>query len=100
MPTSYKELVEQRKALDLQIDAARKNELASSIAQVRELVEQYGLTSADVFPKKNARGAGSRIKGTVPPKFRDPASGATWSGRGKPPVWIKDQERDKFLIAN
>jgi DNA-binding protein H-NS len=32
------------------------------------------------------------------PKFRDPESGATWTGRGKPPNWIKGKERAGFLI--
>ena len=33
-----------------------------------------------------------------PPKYRDPKSGNTWSGKGKIPVWIKDKNRDDFLI--
>jgi len=32
------------------------------------------------------------------PCLRDPDSGSTWSGRGKPPKWIAGQERDNFLI--
>ncbi|MCV9917067.1 H-NS histone family protein, partial [Burkholderia pseudomallei] len=27
-----------------------------------------------------------------------PKSGATWSGRGKPPNWIVGKNRDRFLI--
>jgi DNA-binding protein H-NS len=34
----------------------------------------------------------------VAPKYRDPESGNTWSGRGKPPRWIAGQDRDQFLI--
>ena len=31
-------------------------------------------------------------KGTkAKPKYRDPATGTTWSGRGKEPAWIKGQ---------
>jgi DNA-binding protein H-NS len=33
-------------------------------------------------------------------KYRDPASGATWSGRGKEPVWIRGKDREQFLIAD
>lgn len=35
----------------------------------------------------------------VPAKYRDPDTGATWSGRARPPAWIKDvADRSKFLI--
>ena len=34
-----------------------------------------------------------------PAKYRDPKTGATWSGRGRAPGWIaKAKSRDKFLI--
>ncbi len=28
----------------------------------------------------------------------NPATGETWTGRGKPPKWIQGQNRDSFLI--
>jgi DNA-binding protein H-NS len=31
-------------------------------------------------------------------KYRDPASGQTWSGRGREPAWIKGLDRRAFLI--
>ncbi|WP_415867691.1 H-NS family nucleoid-associated regulatory protein [Burkholderia ubonensis] len=33
-------------------------------------------------------------------KYRDPASGAVWSGRGRTPRWIAGQDREKFLIRS
>lgn len=32
------------------------------------------------------------------PKFRDPATGETWTGRGRAPGWIKGKNRDDFRI--
>ncbi|EDS82163.1 H-NS histone family protein [Burkholderia pseudomallei S13] len=32
------------------------------------------------------------------PKYRDPKTGATWSGRGREPGWIKGKKRERFLI--
>src|ERR1700730_5469842 len=29
-----------------------------------------------------------------------PESGATWSGRGRAPHWLADQDREKFVIAD
>lgn len=92
---SYKQLVAQRAALEAQIADARRKELAGAVAQVQDLIKEFGLTANDVFPSRR----GSSAKGTtVAPKYRDPATGATWTGRGKPPTWIKDQDREKFAI--
>ena len=32
------------------------------------------------------------------PKFRDPQSGATWSGRGREPGWLKGKNRQDFAV--
>ncbi|MDH1675310.1 H-NS histone family protein [Comamonas aquatica] len=98
--TTYKELLAQRAELEKQIEAARKEALASAIAQVRAIVAEYELTEEDVFSKKAPRAAGSAGAKTVAPKYRDPATGATWTGRGKPPLWIAGQDRLNFLIQD
>lgn len=94
--SSYKELLRQREALEQQIQEARRNELAHAVAQVRALVSEFGLTAQDVFPTGRARNpsAGSKIA----PKYRNPATGQTWTGRGKPPKWIQDANREQFAI--
>ena len=93
--STYKSLLQQKAELDAKIAEARKHELAQAVTQARELVAQYGLTADDVFGgKKVSTGA----RGTVAPKYRDPATGATWTGRGKPPKWIADQDRAAFAI--
>ena len=100
--TSYKELLKQREALEQQISEARRRELADAVSQVRSLVAEYGLTAQDVFPAGKAAGKTGRSStaGTkVAPKYRDPATGQTWTGRGKAPKWIDGQDRSRFLIA-
>ncbi|SAL00290.1 histone family protein nucleoid-structuring protein H-NS [Caballeronia calidae] len=38
-------------------------------------------------------------KGALPAKYRDPKSGASWSGRGPAPKWLASaKDRSKFLI--
>lgn len=93
---SYKELVKQRESLDQQIQQARREELAGAVSQVRALVAEFGLTAQDIFPSGRARSASSGSK--VAPKYRNPATGQTWTGRGKPPRWIQGQDREKFAI--
>ena len=93
---SYKDLLKQRELLEQQISEARQREISDAVAQARAIVEEFGLTQQDVFPVGRARSA---VKGSkVAAKYRDPATGATWTGRGKAPRWIQDQDRAKFEI--
>jgi DNA-binding protein H-NS len=95
--TSYKELLKQREALEQQISEARRRELSDAVSQVRALVAEYGLTAQDVFPAgKTGRSSTAGTK--VAPKYRDPATGQTWTGRGKAPKWIQNENREKFAI--
>lgn len=94
--TSYKELLKQRELLEQQIADARRRELADAIAKVRGLIAEYALTPDDVFPSTRARSSGAG--GKVAPKYRNPATGETWTGRGKAPKWIQDQDRQKYAI--
>jgi len=34
------------------------------------------------------------------PKYRNPETGETWTGRGKPPLWIRDKDREQFKISD
>lgn len=93
---SYKELLKQRDALEQQIGEARKRELSDAVTKVRGLVAEYALTAEDVFPP--ARSRATSQSGKVAPKYKNPATGETWTGRGKAPKWIQDQDRAKFAI--
>lgn len=84
-------------ALENQIEAARQAELETVIQQVRQYVADYGLTLEDLG-LKGKQGKKSTSKAPVAPKYRDPKTGATWSGRGRAPAWI-GKNRDRFLIA-
>jgi DNA-binding protein H-NS len=93
---NYRELLKQHEALQIQIDAAREQEVAAAIERVREIIGEYSLTPEQVFAQpKGKRGPKPATK---PAKYRDPASGATWSGMGREPLWIKGQSREQFLI--
>ncbi len=85
-----------------------------AIDKIMAIMSEHGLTLADLqgaAPKPTTRG---RKKGTAKPaaaakskveaKFRDAATGATWTGRGKTPRWLVDAEaagrsREEFRIA-
>lgn len=90
----------QREAAEL-----RQQELDIAISKVKDLVQKHGLTAEMVGLSgkrggariKKAAAVGGAAQGT--PKYRDPKSGKTWTGKGKPPLWIaKARDRSRFLI--
>ncbi|WEM00057.1 MULTISPECIES: H-NS histone family protein [Delftia] len=91
--TDYKTLLARKAELDAQIAQAQAEHKAEGIAAARALIAEHGLTAADVFPAAKAKGS------VGAPKYRDPATGVTWTGRGKPPNWIVGKDRAPFLIA-
>lgn len=93
---SLKDLLAQQAILQEQIESARKAERAGVIAQIRTIVDEYGLSEEMIF--KAGRGPSPQSGKKVEPKYRNPATGQTWSGRGKPPAWIANQDREQFLI--
>src|SRR6516164_1304425 len=105
------QLESQIQKLQRRADALREQKSSEAIASIRALMAEYGLTTADLvkagFGKKRGRPAGSKngagkkmaAKAKLPPKYRDPVSGATWSGHARPPAWIKDApDRSVYLI--
>ncbi len=99
MPQSYKELLQQREALELAIAQARQNEISAAVSKVRELVAEFGLTAQDIFPGRASKSGNTKPASKVAAKYRDPATGQTWTGRGKAPKWIEGRDRTPFLIA-
>lgn len=90
-------LLARKAELDRLIDETRKAEVAGAVAEARALVAEFGLTADDVFARaKTGPKAGKGAK--VAAKYRDPATGTTWTGRGRAPVWIADKDRSAFLI--
>ena len=94
------------KALQTEREAVRAAEVQGVIGRIKEAIEHYGLTAADLgladrrgALRKAARSATAspakamkpRVKATAtnPPKYTDGA-GRTWTGRGKRPAWFVD----------
>ena len=85
---TLQELLTQKEALEREIEQTKKRDRADAIAKVRALMAEYGLTLSDLSTKGPASTKqGSRAK--VPAKYRDPATGDSWSGRGLQPKWLK-----------
>ncbi|MFL9922030.1 H-NS family nucleoid-associated regulatory protein [Paraburkholderia fungorum] len=66
----------------------------------RFLIDVSTATAKPVSSTK-AKAAGGYVRGPQPALYRDPKSGATWSGRGRAPAWIAEaKNRDRFLISS
>ncbi|MGO4328046.1 H-NS histone family protein [Cupriavidus sp. 2TAF22] len=100
---TYKQLLAEKEKLEAQLVEVRATEVADVIEQIQTLMAQYELTAEDLAPKRRrGRPASSvapaeKIKVSLPPKYQDPKTGATWTGRGRAPAWL-GKNRDKFLI--
>lgn len=85
---TLQELLAQKEAIEREIELTKKRERADAIARVRSLMAEYGLTLADLGGKAPAASP-KAASGKVPPKYRNAATGDTWSGRGLQPNWLK-----------
>jgi DNA-binding protein H-NS len=57
------------------------------------------LKSAAKAAVKSVKSGKGQPKGAQPPKYLNPKTGATWSGRGPAPAWLASvRDRTKFLI--
>ena len=85
------------------------------IEVVKMLIAKLGLTAEDLqltveVPTSSDKRAQAKApakkstarKGPQPAKYRNPATGSTWSGMGRAPSWITESKngRESFLIAN
>jgi len=109
-----KEIERLNKQAQLLQSKQRKPVLSSILRSMKE----YGITPEEISaafgkPSASARQTGlnktlksAKVSGTkkpVAPKYRHPQSAATWTGRGKAPLWIVEAEkngqtRQQFLI--
>jgi DNA-binding protein H-NS len=107
-------LKKQMAALEAKMAKATKAEMGGAIAKVHKIMADFGLTiehlassgsrfgaaATKVSAKKQPAAKDPATKSPKPPKYRDPATGVTWSGVGRAPGWISNSKsRDEFLIA-
>lgn len=89
-----------RKPVILSIVRSMK-EYDITIEEISAALGKAPAKSRSAVKAKPAAGA----RKSVPPKYRNPTTGDTWTGRGKSPRWIVDAEasgqpRDQFLIQS
>jgi DNA-binding protein H-NS len=90
---SLEELLEQHRLIEQQLVAAREREAEIALADIVRTMQEYKISLAELIGKKDTKEPASSTA-----KYRDPVTGATWSGRGRAPRWIAGKDRDDFLI--
>lgn len=96
---TLKELLAQQEALEKQIAETRERELAEVVGKIRAAITEYGLTRQDLFGGSRSARKDKRTGTKLAAKYRDPATGATWTGRGRTPKWMQGKDKKKFAIA-
>ncbi|MDP1646553.1 MAG: H-NS histone family protein [Thiobacillus sp.] len=96
---TYKELKAQAEALLKQAEVARRAEIASVVAEIQARMKEYGITLDDL--KGGAKKTKART--AVAAKYRNPATDESWSGRGRVPKWLAEEQakglsREAFLV--
>ena len=102
--------------LQAQAETLLAKKTQAAVDQIRDIMLKHGLTTADIETKAKGKRAAKSMsagaaagktkvaaagKSTVAPKYLDPKTGATWTGRGRAPMWIAAaKDRAKFLIAD
>jgi DNA-binding protein H-NS len=99
-------------ALREKLNQEQNAERTKAVANVKEAIQKFGLTAAELgltAPKgknKSTAQKSTRLdKGVaVKPKYVDPKTGTTWTGRGRMPVWLQTnisagKTKEDYLIA-
>jgi DNA-binding protein H-NS len=104
---SLKSIEAQIRKLQARAQSLRDKDRKPVIANIVRLMKAHEISVTEVaeaFEKKRggrpaaregAASSGARAgkkRGTVPVKFRNPETGATWTGRGRTPRWIVEAE--------
>lgn len=116
------ELTSTIERLKSELDRRRKQERKQAISEIRSKMEEFdlgpgdlGFSSAELreasegqSSRRRSPAAGRSTSGAdrrrkVAPKYRDPESGTTWTGRGRMPRWMTayidaGRTREEFLI--
>lgn len=107
---TYLELRAQIAALTVQAEELREEAKAFAIEECKVRIAEFDLSAYDLgliqhkqIPSVKVKlsektfAAKMPVKQTHPPKYIDPATGKTWSGRGHMPHWMTGN-RDDYLI--
>jgi len=84
---SPKELQALIAGANAQMQEAHANQVRTVREKIDAVLKSASLSINEVYPTRGGKKASGK-KGVVAPKYRNPETGETWSGRGRQPVWF------------
>nr|AAO19441.1 BphA [Burkholderia pseudomallei] len=91
--TAFPELLAQKTRLEKEAENSRLEAEKRICERVREIMAEYGI---DV--EVRAGGSKRETRRHAVPRYWNPETGQTWSGRGAEPKWIVGKDRSRFLL--
>jgi DNA-binding protein H-NS len=88
MAENYRQVKARIRALEVEAEQLRRQELREILADMRRKIKDYGITPDQLF--------GPDLSDLV--RYRNPDTGETWNGMGRPPNWIKGKDRGPFRV--
>jgi DNA-binding protein H-NS len=89
MAENYRQVRARIRELEAEAEQLRRQELRGVIAEMRRKIRDYGITPDQLF--------GPDLSDLV--RYRDPETGKTWNGLGRPPNWIKGKDRGPYCVG-
>ena len=113
---TYQSVQRQIAELQKKAEVLRKAEAEKVITGIKAQIAKYSLTPSDLFEGRVLDISATTVSAQKPraqpavkasdkksdrlaPKYMDPVTKKTWSGRGKAPAWIKEGKREDYLIG-
>ncbi|UEP23079.1 H-NS histone family protein [Burkholderia ambifaria] len=89
---TYHKYFAKRMYIEAELEEERRAIRDQVLTDLRACVKEFRFSVEDVFPD------GAPKKKRLP-KYYDPVTGATWSGNGKEPVWLRGKDRAQYLLS-
>ncbi len=89
--SNLQELLAQQADLERKISELQREQRANAIAEVRSIMAEFGISAADLGSRATSPRAAAVPKppSKVAVKYRNAATGETWTGRGLQPKWLR-----------
>jgi len=94
--STYQDYQKQIAELQAKAEEVRRTEVAEAKNQIQAIMGQYGLTLADIGGA--SKQAHKLPRKPVEIKYKNQATGDTWTGRGRAPKWLEGKDKSQYLI--
>lgn len=100
---TFAEMKEAHAELEKSMQAAKRAAQKDALAQIVQVAKDHDLTAEDIANAMKGKAKRSS-KPKAEPKYKDPNSDATWTGKGRKPNWFVEAEEagvdtDTMLIS-